>query len=327
MTPPKWALESAKPIDAEFHEARKTGISGTDISAILGQNPWITPFDVWLSKTGQAPEIVETKAMRWGKRMEPFLIEDLADEQGLRVIRNNNTVFRSRSLEMMVGTPDAWVVDKPALGEAKTKTQPFGHGEWGAPGTDEVPDHYLLQCQWYAKMFQAEVVFLPVLIRLDDFRIYKIEAHPELQGQMYESAMKFWQDHVLSGAPPPIQHSETAERWLKTRFPRHNAPLLAAPERVSGIMAHLQQAEIMADESKTNLLDLQTAIKAEIGEAEGFQAEIGKVTWRACKDGTKTDWEAVVKDLKLTKKLGRLIKKHTSTKPGARRLLTQWKTK
>jgi hypothetical protein len=35
-----------------WHAARKRGLGGSDIAAVLGVSPWQKPMDVWLSKTG-----------------------------------------------------------------------------------------------------------------------------------------------------------------------------------------------------------------------------------------------------------------------------------
>ena len=48
----------------EWLAARRLGVTGTDISAILGANPWATPLDIWLDKTGPAREVRENDALR-----------------------------------------------------------------------------------------------------------------------------------------------------------------------------------------------------------------------------------------------------------------------
>jgi predicted phage-related endonuclease len=46
----------AKTLDMPREEwlvLRRKGIGGSDVSAILGINPWKTAMDVWLEKTGE----------------------------------------------------------------------------------------------------------------------------------------------------------------------------------------------------------------------------------------------------------------------------------
>jgi putative phage-type endonuclease len=48
---------------------RREVITASDAAAIMGEDPFRRPADVFLQKTGQS-EVVETEIMRWGKRME-----------------------------------------------------------------------------------------------------------------------------------------------------------------------------------------------------------------------------------------------------------------
>ena len=42
-------------------EFRRRGITGTDISAIMGLNPWKSPLDIWNEKKGLAPPPEQAK--------------------------------------------------------------------------------------------------------------------------------------------------------------------------------------------------------------------------------------------------------------------------
>ena len=49
-------------------ELRRQGIGGSDAAAIMGLNPWKTPMDIWLEKTGEFldDEEPENEKMYWG---------------------------------------------------------------------------------------------------------------------------------------------------------------------------------------------------------------------------------------------------------------------
>ena len=59
----------------EWLAARCPGVTGTDISAILGANPWATPLDIWLDKTGRGREVHMNDAMRRGTDLEPTIVK------------------------------------------------------------------------------------------------------------------------------------------------------------------------------------------------------------------------------------------------------------
>ena len=51
---------------AEWLEARRNGIGGSDAAAIAGLNRWRSPVAVWLDKTGQIVPEEPGEAAYWG---------------------------------------------------------------------------------------------------------------------------------------------------------------------------------------------------------------------------------------------------------------------
>jgi putative phage-type endonuclease len=70
----------------EWLAARRTGIGGSDIAAILGLSPWRTPLDVYRDKVDGA-EQPETEAMRWGRLLEDVIAREYAVRAGVRIQR------------------------------------------------------------------------------------------------------------------------------------------------------------------------------------------------------------------------------------------------
>ena len=61
---------------ATFHAERLTGLGGSDIGAILGLNPWRTPYQVFLEKTGQAEPFTGNLQTRFGSYAEEFVARE-----------------------------------------------------------------------------------------------------------------------------------------------------------------------------------------------------------------------------------------------------------
>ena len=68
-----------------WHEARKSGLGGSDIAAVLGLSKWASPMDVWYQKRGLVDPLEESNAMRRGRLLEPAIAEWYAEETGLQV--------------------------------------------------------------------------------------------------------------------------------------------------------------------------------------------------------------------------------------------------
>lgn len=59
----------------EWLEERRNAIGGSDTSAILGLNPYATPYTVWADKTGRLPEKEDSEAMRQGRDFEQYVAD------------------------------------------------------------------------------------------------------------------------------------------------------------------------------------------------------------------------------------------------------------
>ena len=64
---------------------RKTIITATEASAIMGSNPWVTPYKAWQRKLGLIPEQVSNEKMEKGKRLEPLARAQYIKETGIDV--------------------------------------------------------------------------------------------------------------------------------------------------------------------------------------------------------------------------------------------------
>ena len=70
----------------EWIKFRKNYIGGSDAAAIIGLNPFVTPYSLWAEKTGRLPEREDNEAMRQGRDLEQY-VADLASrkKQGLKL--------------------------------------------------------------------------------------------------------------------------------------------------------------------------------------------------------------------------------------------------
>ena len=67
---------------------RSTYLGSSDISAILGLSPWKTPVDCYFEKLGMGKPIdaAKEKLFKRGKRLEPIVLDMLAEERGIEFI-------------------------------------------------------------------------------------------------------------------------------------------------------------------------------------------------------------------------------------------------
>ena len=244
---------------AAWLEQRRTGIGGSDVAAILGLSKWKTPLQVFMEKRGQLADIGDNEPMRWGRLLEPVILARYADVTGHAVLRPTG-ILRHPHNEFMIASLDGMTPNERVV-EAKTARTAEG---WGEPGTDEVPQDYLLQTQHYLAVTGFAVADIAVLIGGSDFRLYEVPADKELQGMMIEAEAEFWRRVLADDPPEPVSYADVVARFGRAS----KAVTVEAP------------AEIV--EAAANLRSLRARMKTLEAEEEHFKAAI--IGWKGGAD-------------------------------------------
>lgn len=257
----------------EWLALRRTGIGGSDIAALVGLSKYTSPYELYLDKRGELPDLPRSdfleRAARWGHLHEPLLAAEFARINGFRVrriglIRHESEPWRLANLDRQVaGCPDG-----PCLLEIKNRSA-WKADDWGLSGDPEgVPDSEALQTHWYLSVTGYRHAHVAVLINGNDDRYYRVNADDELAADVADMARMFWQ-RVLDGSPPPVDGSEAvselvAHLWTgregaeKVIPAGEVAPLRAEVERLNG--------EIRTLESERDTAKNQLAVM--LGDAE-----------------------------------------------------------
>lgn len=177
--------------------ARRVGIGGSDVSAIMGLNKWKSAYGVWLDKLGLSDPVRENAAMRWGKLHEPAMRQAFVEDMGLRV--RSAGLHRSKSHPWMQVTVDGLVEDGGVF-ESKTLLS-YTADEWE---DDQVSDHAELQVQHGMFVTGRSHAWVVGLIDGRDFRIRRVERDEKLIELIVERERVFWHDHVLTRNSPPV---------------------------------------------------------------------------------------------------------------------------
>ncbi len=202
-----------------WHQLRATGIGGSDAAAAVGLSKWMTPLQLYLLKRGEAEQTAQTEPMRWGQLHEPTIRKEYVERTG-RWVRMVG-FMRHPTRPYAVGNVDGLVEDERLL---EIKTARSGEG-WGTPGTDEIPQEYLMQCQHYLAITGMPAADVVVLIAGNGFRIYSVQADPELQEILLDGEAIFW-ERVQRGDPPaPINQEDVKRRWRYSSGPAVQASL------------------------------------------------------------------------------------------------------
>ncbi|WP_347454296.1 lambda-exonuclease family protein [Acinetobacter sp. ANC 7454] len=209
-------------------EARRLGIGGSDVAAILGLSKYKSPYQLWLDKTGRTDvEDSQSEASYWGTTLEDIVAKEYAKRNGVKVQRVNATIVHPEH-DWMRANIDRAIINPDISGnvrikdgklttdrilECKTANQYLAK-LWGDEQSEQVPDYYLTQVQWYMGITGASMCGLGVLIGGQKFRSYQVAFDPELFEMLTDECSKFWNEHVQADVPPaPTTFDDVTHRW------------------------------------------------------------------------------------------------------------------
>ena len=187
---------------------RQTYIGSSDTAAILGISPWKTPLDVYLDKVQPRVEITDPDKLRVlnrGKRMEPYVIDLLAEETGLEIVRRGER-YVDLEYDFLAAEIDAEAASGENI-EIKT-VSPFKAKEWGEQQSDEIPVHYAAQAMHALMITGRKICIFGVLIGADDFRIYRIERDDVTIAAIRAKEIAFWKRVQDRDQPDPSTVSD-----------------------------------------------------------------------------------------------------------------------
>ena len=271
---------------AAWLEERRTGVGGSDASAVLGLSKWRTKLDVYLDKRGEGAEIEDNEAMLWGRVLEAPIRQQYAERTG-RVVRVPLEMIRHPQHTFMLANLDG-VTDDNRLLEIKTARSAH---DWGEIGSDQVPQGYLLQVQHYLAVTAIPICDVAVLIGGSDFRIYEVPADIELQEMLIEGEAEFW-SHVTRGIPPdPVTYDDMQSRYgraSRTGTVEASTEVLAAVQRLRAIQKDRK-------DSKTREEDEKATIMGALGDtADTLIADgLTLATWKAPSPAMRVDAAAL----------------------------------
>lgn len=193
-------LERSEPVTPERHAAwaaaRRGTLGASEAAAALGlADAYLSPVDLWLRKVGLAADEPPTWRMKKGLALEPLLLEEYRQRHGAGCALHPQRYFAGGPRPWLSCTLDALAVPEggggpPYAVELKAVTD--RRGEWGEPGTAEVPDRYLVQV--YHQMAVTGVRLAHVFAAVDDRepRLWVVPWDETVAGRVLAGEDAFW---------------------------------------------------------------------------------------------------------------------------------------
>ena len=204
----------------EWLQNRYNGIGGSEISAVVGCNPYLDNITLWKIKTRQIEpdDISEKPYVKYGTNAEHHLRELFKldfPEYMVEYIDNNS--FKNSSYPWALASVDGWLTDidgRKGILEIKTTEilQSMQKEKWNK----QIPMNYYCQCLFYMAVLEADFCILKAQLKTvydgipylqtKHYKIERAEVQEDIDYLMAEGA-RFW-GYVEARKMPPLKLPE-----------------------------------------------------------------------------------------------------------------------
>lgn len=201
----------------QWLKARSKGIGGSEITSVMGLDPYRTPFALWEQKTGRADDFSGNKFTEAGDYLEPIVAQMFQDKSGYEVYQPDQQHWKHPDYPHLLGTPDRFVSLKhgDAVLEIKTTQKRITR--------EDIMEGQMLrwyfQVLWYMGICGKQKGFLAWLVSGVDFDWIEIDFNAEIFADMVEAGNNFWNNHVLANVPPPPLNKDDILRSIAKVLP------------------------------------------------------------------------------------------------------------
>jgi len=187
----------------EWHAHRATYRNASETPAVLGVSPWVTPYQLWLQRSGRAqPEV--NPAMLRGTQLEPLAREAYEKLTG-HVMQPLVLVEGDYSASL-----DGITLDGGLILEIKCPVKGRESDLWKAASYGEIPDHYRWQIETQLMVSRAGLAHLFVFDGTEGILVEQRPSQPDwgVIEDGWEGFMRF----IAEDLPPPLTDRDTVVR-------------------------------------------------------------------------------------------------------------------
>lgn len=287
------------------------GIGASEIAAIAGLNPYASPWDVWLRKTGQAPDESENEAMEWGHRLEPAIRQKYVDQTGAVVYVPPESLYHAEHAWARA-TPDGVVlgdhtprttIEKPLYW--KHLLQCKNVGGWVERSWSDAPPIYVqLQEQWEMYVTGMARADVAALIGGNRFQVYTVHREQRLIDDLVTIASDFWRK-VETRTAPPVDDSDACREHFESKYAKSNAVELVADGELEAVFRRWRRQTRAEKYLKKQIERSRNLVRKALAEAQAdrITSSHGMATLvrSEATETAETDWKLIAQLLGSTK--------------------------
>ncbi len=283
---------------------RRSGIGGSDTSAILGLSKYNTELSLWNDKTEtDIPDNEGSESTFWGSTLEPVIRNEYSNRHPDEEVYILPFMLRSNEHPFMIADLDGLIFRNGEWCGLEIKTaSEYIKGSWGEDGANEkIPLYYQTQVQHYMAVTGIKKFIFAVLVGGNHYLERVIEANDEVQRRLVEAESGFW-DKVVNKIRPELDGSDRSTAYINSRFTGTDAAVLDLSSEEDLIGDYLQ-AKTALDEAKETVkyaeFTLETyknRIKEHMGDHTDAVCGEHTITYKMKNNGATVDAKALKTD-------------------------------
>lgn len=287
-------------ITEQQRKRRKSGLFASDVAAIMTGNG----VRVALEKMGEieGENLDDVPNVQLGNILEAPVLDAYERETGYSLIRSPDTILHP-SLKWLGCHLDANAPDAGRVVEAKAFSV-FSRGEWGEPGTDEVPAARMWQCMAQMAITGATYADIPICFVNEKalvqyltsgtvpIEIYTIPSNADLIDYMITECEKVWRCVETRNLPEPVNVGDAELIYRKSK----EGVIVEADDEITRVYLALAKAREELKHAEDDKAKLESHIKAYMGNASELRRNGETLaTWKNNKDSEVFDKDAFKK--------------------------------
>ncbi len=307
------------PSHEQFLAIRKTKVTGSDVSTLLGLNKYNSLYGLVLEKRGLVPPKEENEAMYLGKCSEPHILEAFARRTGHK-IRPNRSIFASEQHPFAAATPDGFAADDTFGIEAKLLGL-HSAKEYGESGTGEVMTSHYLQVMWYMAVCRLDLWYI-VAQAGTRISVHPIERDEPLIYRLIEAGKEFHARYIIGNETPDPTHQDVDT--VTSLYPISTDEEIAETPEIRALAELLAEARIDKAIAEKAEKDARAKLEALMQEKAKIKGSDFSISWKQAKGKSVVDYEEVVVEAvsklptKYSIEIQKMIPRFTKQVPGSR---------
>ena len=282
----------------DWLKSREKGIGSSEVATILGLNPWDTPYQLWLRKTGRV-QVTEQEnfLMKAGHYLEDAISHFCADEAGLDIVKSSASKFVvvDKEKPFLRVSPDRYAYYKGAKKSNDNKVIIECKSTQKSIDADDLPEHWFCQVVYQMRVTGIRNAYLAWLTQGRDFgtQLISYDKAVDFADAMAEEVEKFWVDCVVGGREPALLNIQD----VLIRFPRHTEgkKVFASDEIIQkwadlkDTNEQIKRLQSLKDSLEENIKAVMLDAETLVIPADNNTPEKYLATWKAPKPSQKFD--------------------------------------